>query len=81
MCCVCRTRKPPAELVRVAKIQRGNVTDFVLDTTHRGGGRGAYVCKNSECIDKCIKTRAFNKSFKTNVPPVLYEIIKIYQTK
>ena len=57
MCCVCRTRKPASDLIRVGKPGQE--------------GRGAHVCP--ECVEKCIKTRALNRSFKTNVPNDKYE--------
>jgi len=44
---------------------------YTIDTERKGQGRGAHVCP--ECVDKCIKTRALNRSFKTNLPQKVYE--------
>ncbi|WP_044495935.1 YlxR family protein, partial [Clostridioides difficile] len=36
-------------------------------------GRGAYVCKSSECLKKAIKSKALNKAFKIDVPDEVYD--------
>jgi len=38
----------------------------------KADGRGVYVCRNSECISKCIKTKALNKALKRNLPDNIY---------
>jgi len=72
MCVVCRQMMPKNDCIRVVKTPAG---EFVPDVTGKLNGRGAYVCKNSTCIEKCIKTRALNRSFKTNVNGAVYEEI------
>lgn len=67
-CVVCRTPTDKTNLVRVVK--RGE--EFFVDRTFKADGRGAYVCKNPECIKKLLKTRAFNRAFKTAVPDEVY---------
>ena len=60
-------------MVRVARIDGKFVVGGV-------NGRGCHVCP--ECLEKCIKTRALNRSFKTNVPQSVYaEIDKVRQAK
>ena len=53
MCIVCRQMKQKQELVRVVKNKEGEV---FIDPTFKANGRGAYVCKDQQCIQKCIKT-------------------------
>ena len=36
-------------------------------------GRGAYICKDTECLKKAIKTKAFNRAFKVEVSDEVYE--------
>lgn len=60
--------KPKNELVRVVKTAEG----FKIDDSGKMDGRGAYICKNSDCVKKAIKNRAFNKSFKSAVPTEIY---------
>lgn len=71
MCCVCRTRKAVNELIRIAKIDG----KFLIDQQGNANGRGCHVCPS--CVEKCIKTRALNRSFKTNVSNDIYdELVK-----
>lgn len=73
MCCVCRGRFEKEDLVRVAKNKNDEI---FVDTTFKAPGRGAYVCKNHECLEKLQKTRALNRAFKCEVPQSIYSQIK-----
>ena len=73
MCCVCRTRKPKSELIKVVRNKNG---EFFISDGHEEG-RGAYICKDSKCIETAIKKRALNRSFKCEVPKETYESINI----
>ena len=74
MCCVCRTKHPVNELIRVARQKNEDGTfSYEIDRTGRANGRGARVCPS--CIEKCVKTRALNRSFKTNLPNEIYDRI------
>ncbi len=74
-CIVCRQPKQQAELLRLAKI--GN--QFVLDLNFKLGGRGAYICKNKQCLQQAIKKKAVNKAFKSNVGDEIYQLIGEYE--
>lgn len=71
-CSVCHNKYDKSELIRIVRTPNG---EFIIDSTGKAQGRGAYICKSRECIEKCIKKRALNKSFKTNVPDELYATI------
>lgn len=73
MCIVCRTRMPKKFLIRVTKNKDNK---FSIDKTYKAEGRGAYVCRKSDCILKLAKTRRLNKQFKCEVPNEIYEQIK-----
>ena len=47
-----------------------------VDESGKLSGRGAYICKTNECAEKCAKTRALNRVFKTVVPQEVYEELK-----
>ena len=70
MCCVCREMKPKAELLRVVKAKGGSP---VVDLTFKADGRGAYVCKNGDCIAQAKKRRVFERAFKGIVDAKIYE--------
>ena len=69
---ICHNKYDKSELIRIVRTPDG---EFIIDSTGKAQGRGAYICKSRECIEKCIKKRALNKSFKTNVPDELYATI------
>jgi len=57
--------------VRGVAAQRADGVCFFIDPRGNLNGRGCHVCY--ACIEKCIKTRALNRSFKCNVPNDVYE--------
>jgi predicted RNA-binding protein YlxR (DUF448 family) len=71
ICCVCRAKQPADKMIRVARIKNAdNSSGFAADKTHKLGGRGCYVC--SQCVQKAVKTKALNRSFKCPVPENVY---------
>ena len=73
MCCVCRNHFEKPYLVRVVKNKSGQI---FVDHSFKAEGRGAYVCKNPECLEKLEKTKALNRAFKCEVPAHIYSEIK-----
>lgn len=41
-------------------------------------GRGAYICKDSKCINDAIKKNKLSNILKTDIPNSLLEEIKLY---
>ena len=39
-------------------------------------GRGAYVCREEECLKKAIKTKAIERSLGVSVSDEVYEQLK-----
>lgn len=73
MCVVCRNMKPKAELIRVVKNKDGEV---FVDKTFKANGRGAYVCRDEQCLTKCIKQKILNKVFKAPIEDSQYESLR-----
>lgn len=73
MCSGCGEMKPKRELVRVVKSPQGEIS---MDLTGRKAGRGAYVCKNPECLQKAQKARRLERSFSMQIPQEVYERLK-----
>ena len=69
MCTGCGEMKPKRELVRLVKTGDGEV---LLDLTGKAQGRGAYICKSSECLKKAVKARRFEKAFSQKIPEEIY---------
>ncbi len=64
MCVGCGEMFDKRTLVRVVKSREGEVS---LDLTGKKAGRGAYVCKNLECLKKARKKRAFERAFQMQI--------------
>ncbi len=69
-CTGCQQMKDKFDLVRIVKT--GDNT-FELDLTGKKNGRGAYVCKSVECLEKAQKSRGLERSFKGAVPKEMYQ--------
>ena len=64
-CMGCRERKPKREMIRVVRSPEGTVN---LDFGGKMNGRGAYVCPNSECLKRALKSRALDRSLEVTIP-------------
>lgn len=73
MCLGCGEMKPKKELIRVLRTSNDI---FIIDTTGRKNGRGAYICESKECLDKCIKNHGLERSFKMKISADIYESLK-----
>ena len=62
MCVGCREMKDKKTLIRVVRSPEGTVS---LDTTGKKSGRGAYVCRNAECLRKAIRQRQLERQLET----------------
>ncbi len=70
MCLGCNQMKPKKEMIRVVKSAEGEIS---FDFTGKKSGRGAYICKNTECFQSAKKARRFEKSFSCKIENVVYE--------
>ena len=72
-CIGCGEMKPKKEMLRIVRTTQG---DFVLDASGKVNGRGAYICRNKECLLKAIQTKGLERSFKQVIPEEVYESLK-----
>lgn len=73
MCLGCGENKPKRELIRVVKSPEGEIS---LDFTGKKSGRGAYICKDTECLKKARKNKRFEKSFSCKIDDSIYEVME-----
>lgn len=73
MCVGCQTMVNKKELIRVVRTPEGEV---LIDPTGKKSGRGAYICKNMECLEKAIKGKRLEKALETTISPEIYEQLK-----
>lgn len=57
-------------LVRVVKSPQGEIS---LDVMGKQAGRGAYVCKQAECLQKARKKKALERAFSVQIEDSVYE--------
>lgn len=69
-CVGCGEMKSKKEMLRVLKTEEEGI---VLDVTGKKNGRGAYLCKHSECLRKAKKSKGLDRSFKMTIPDEVYE--------
>ena len=72
-CIGCNTQKNKNELIRIVINKEGQIS---IDRTGKANGRGAYICDNIECLEKIIKSKRLEKSFKTQISNEIYEELK-----
>ncbi|MBE9504192.1 MAG: DUF448 domain-containing protein [Proteobacteria bacterium] len=63
-CIGCRSVKDKNVLLRYVLSPEN---ELVLDYNSKLPGRGCYVCADVTCLDKAIKQRAFQRSFKSKI--------------
>ena len=73
MCTGCMEMKPKKELIRVVKSPEGEVS---VDLTGKKSGRGAYICKNIECLEKSFKTKRLSKNLDIAINEEIYNRLK-----
>ena len=69
-CVGCGEMKSKKEMMRVLKTEEN---EFVLDATGKKNGRGAYLCFSKECLEKAVKGKGLERSFKQSIPKEVYE--------
>lgn len=72
-CVGCREMKPKKELVRVVRSPEGVLS---MDLKGKAPGRGAYVCRDRECLRRAIKSGALGRSLDTAVPQEIYTLLE-----
>ena len=69
-CVGCRETKDKKELLRVVKSPEGEIS---LDFTGKKPGRGAYLCRTAECLQRARRSRALERALETAITPEIYE--------
>ena len=72
-CIGCQEMKNKKELIRILHTTED---ELIVDETGRKNGRGAYICRSAECLEKAVKSHGLERSLKMAVPPEVYEELK-----
>ena len=72
-CMGCMQKYDKSELLRIVKNKQNEIS---IDNEGKKEGRGIYICKKQECLEKAIKTKRMEKSFKMQILNEIYDEIR-----
>jgi predicted RNA-binding protein YlxR (DUF448 family) len=70
MCVGCRQMFPKKELMRVVRSPEEVIS---FDRVGKAPGRGAYLCRRVECLNKAMKIRALERQLECSISPEVFE--------
>ena len=69
-CVITKEKTLKKDLLRVVRDKEGNVS---VDITGKANGRGAYLKKDKEVINKAKTTKALERILEITIPDSIYE--------
>ncbi len=72
-CVGCREARDKPDLIRVVKSPDRMIR---LDLKGKLPGRGAYLCRNPDCLRKARKSRSLERVLKTAIPPDIFDALE-----
>ena len=64
MCVGCREMKEKRQLLRIVKNAEGQIS---FDRVGKAPGRGAYICRSAECLEKAVRQRQLERALETKI--------------
>ena len=72
-CVVTKEKCEKKDLLRIVRTPEG---DAIVDITGKANGRGAYLKKDIEVINKAEKTKILERVLEVSIPSEVYETAK-----
>ena len=72
-CLGCSQMMDKRTLVRIVRSKEGVIS---VDLTGKMPGRGAYICKDAECLKKAQKAKRLERAFSAEIEPEIYERLR-----
>ena len=72
-CIGCKVKKDKSEFIRIVCNSEGIIS---VDKNEKKQGRGAYICNKRECLEKAIKSKSLEKSFKMKIDKDIYDNLR-----
>lgn len=69
-CIGCGEMKNKKDMMRILRTPE---EEIMLDLTGKKNGRGAYLCKQSECLKLARKNKGLERSFKMSIQSQVYD--------
>ncbi len=73
MCVGCREMKEKRSLLRIVKSAAGEVS---FDPVGKAPGRGAYICRSQQCLEKAVRQRQLERALETKIDEAVYARLK-----
>ena len=74
MCVSCRHVSMPSNFIRIVRKPDKTV---VIDYSGKMDGRGAYLCRSSDCLREAIKRKRLESSLRVAIPERIYDELKL----
>ena len=72
MCVGCREMKEKRDLIRIVRTPDG---EAVLDPSGKRSGRGAYVCRQAECLKRSIRQKQLERQLEITLTPEIIDAL------
>ena len=72
MCVGCREMKEKRELIRIVRTPEGNAE---IDPTGKKSGRGAYICRQTECLKRSIRQKQLERQLEITLSREITEAL------
>lgn len=72
-CTGCGEHRPKGELVRVVRSPEGEIT---IDLIGKKPGRGAYLCRNAECLKRARRARRLESALEVTIGDEVYAALE-----
>ncbi len=77
-CVVSGEKLDKRELLRIVKTKEGIIK---VDETGKMNGRGAYIKKDAQILEKAIQKNSLGKKLECEIPEEIYEEIRMIISK
>lgn len=72
-CVITKEQLPKQELLRIVRTKEGEI---LVDETGKINGRGAYIKKDPEVLEKARKSKALERKLEVKIDDSVYDEIK-----
>lgn len=69
-CVITKEKYPKKELIRIVRTPEGNIC---IDETGKANGRGAYLKKDKEVIEKAKISKTLERYLEAKIPEEIYD--------
>ena len=69
MCVGCREMREKKSLLRIVRAQDGTIS---FDRVGKAPGRGAYICKSKECLEKAVRQRQLERALEAKIDEAVF---------